>query len=315
MGIIDDNNLNDNYFYLNSMLSHDAYRRSLLKGMLLSPWWFYATKTQAALPIDLTRIIALEWRPVELLAALELTPLAIADVPNYRSWVADPPLAPAVMDVGLRDEPNREAIQRLRPSLLLLSSGYGPTPQSFASIAPAMAFQFSNAKGLPLTAAYRDVRLLGDRLDLGDRARRHLLALDQQIAMTGVRLRQRDDRPLLLFSFIDSRHIMVIGQHSLFQEVMDRLGLVNAWQGEVNPWGSTVVGIERLAELPDVQALCFHRGEQDPLNDAIRSPLWQVLPFVRERRWRIVPAVWFFGATIAALRFCHLLEHSLEPRV
>lgn len=296
------------------MLSHDAHRRSLLKGMLLLPWWLYVNKTQAALPVDLTRIIALEWRPVELLAALGLTPLAIADVPNYRSWVVDPPLAPTVMDVGLRDEPNREAIQRLRPSLLLLSSGYGPTPESFSSIAPAMAFQFSDAKGLPLTAAYRDVQRLGDHLGLGDRAHQHLRAVDRQITMTGLRLRQREIRPLLLFSFIDSRHIMVIGQHSLFQEVMDRLGLVNAWPGEVNPWGSTVVGIERLAELKDVQALCFHRGEQDPLNDAVGSPLWQVLPFVRERQWQTVPAVWFFGATMAALRFCHLLDHYLEPR-
>jgi iron complex transport system substrate-binding protein len=113
------------------MLSHDAYRRNLLKGMLLSPWWFYANKTQAALPIDLTRIIALEWRPAELLAALELTPLAIADVPNYRSWVADPPLAPAVMDVGLRDV-LVIAVQRLRAGaakFCIHRSGHGVSIQ------------------------------------------------------------------------------------------------------------------------------------------------------------------------------------------
>lgn len=310
MRIIGDKNRNDNYLYLNFMPTHDVFRRNLIKGMLVLPWWFTGPAIADA-PPDARRIIALEWRPAELLLALGVTPLAIADVPNYRNWVMDPPLAPSVLDVGLRNEPNLEAIQRLRPSLILLSNGFGPDPASVSPLAPIMTFAFSDAAGLPLAVARNDVVRLGARLGLSGRAKQHLLTLDQQMSQTRRRLSSIPRRPLLLFSFIDSRRIMVIGKRSLFQEVMDQVGVENAWRGEVNAWGSTVIGIERLAQMRGVEALCFRRSEQDPLDDAVRSPLWQVIPFVREQRWRSVPAIWFFGATIAAMRFCRQLEHSL----
>ncbi|WP_336803066.1 hypothetical protein [Erwinia aphidicola] len=38
------------------------------------------------------------------------------------------------------------------------------------------------------------------------------------------------------------------------------------------------------------------------------SPLWQALPFVRQRTLRTVPAIWIFGSTLAALRFTHMLQ-------
>jgi iron complex transport system substrate-binding protein len=34
----------------------------------------------------------------------------------------------------------------------------------------------------------------------------------------------------------------------------------NAWQGETNFWGSTAVGIDRLAAYKDVDVLCFDHG-------------------------------------------------------
>lgn len=84
------------------MQTHDAYRRRLLQAMAVMPWWY--SRAAAAAPIaDAARVIALEWRPAELLLALGVTPLAIADAPKYRSWVAQPALPPSVLDVGLRN--------------------------------------------------------------------------------------------------------------------------------------------------------------------------------------------------------------------
>jgi iron complex transport system substrate-binding protein len=39
---------------------------------------------------------------------------------------------------------------------------------------------------------------------------------------------------LLVVQFIDERHVRVFGRGSLFEAVMQRLGLRNAWQGETN---------------------------------------------------------------------------------
>lgn len=39
-----------------------------------------------------------------------------------------------------------------------------------------------------------------------------------------------------------------------------------------------------------------------------KTPLWQAIPFVRQQSWHPAPAIWFYGATRVALRFCRLLE-------
>jgi hypothetical protein len=44
------------------------------------------------------------------------------------------------------------------------------------------------------------------------------------------------------------------------------------------------------------------------------TPLWQAMPFVRANRLQIVPAVWFYGATLSAMNFARILDNSLEAR-
>lgn len=76
--------------------------------------------TAQAAAIDPRRIVALEWLPVELLLALGITPYGVADVPNYKLWVSEPPLPDSVIDVGLRTEPNLELLTEMKPSLWLV---------------------------------------------------------------------------------------------------------------------------------------------------------------------------------------------------
>jgi iron complex transport system substrate-binding protein len=35
------------------------------------------------------------------------------------------------------------------------------------------------------------------------------------------------------------------------------------------------------------------------------------MPFVREKQLSMVPAVWFYGATFSAMRFCRILTATL----
>uniref|UniRef100_UPI00352A8BC5 ABC transporter substrate-binding protein n=1 Tax=Rahnella sp. Larv3_ips TaxID=1896943 RepID=UPI00352A8BC5 len=87
-------------------------RRQVLQALALSPLLASMPTFSASTP-DLSRIIALEWLPAELLIALGVMPMAIADIPNYELWVEEPKLAPTVIDVGQRTEPNMEFIQQL----------------------------------------------------------------------------------------------------------------------------------------------------------------------------------------------------------
>ena len=85
----------------------------------------------------------------------------------------------------------------------------------------------------------------------------------------------------------------------------------NAWQGETNFWGSTAVGIDRLAAYKDVDVLCFDHGNAAQMSQLAATPLWQAMPFVRANRLQIVPAVWFYGATLSAMNFARILDNSL----
>ncbi|WP_114193422.1 Fe(3+)-hydroxamate ABC transporter substrate-binding protein FhuD [Edaphovirga cremea] len=287
----------------------DHRRRRMLQALVLSPLWFPLI-SHSNVPPDLRRIISLEWRPTELLLALGVVPLAVADIPNYHRWVAEPALPSTVIDVGHRIEPNIELMQQLNPSLFLLSKGFGPSAASLSVLAPTMSFSFNDGSGKPLETARQAVRDLAERLGLQAQAQRHLQEFDTLLSETASRVRGEAKEPVLLFSLIDSRRALVMGKGSLFDDVLRMMQIENAWQGETNFWGSSVVGIERLAEIPHARALYFDHGDQ-LLNVAVRSPLWQVIPFVRENKLQTLPAVWFYGATLSTMRFCRLLEQAL----
>ncbi|WP_277966295.1 Fe(3+)-hydroxamate ABC transporter substrate-binding protein FhuD [Pantoea trifolii] len=288
----------------------DISRRRLLTALALSPL-MSALPLRAAVP-DAQRILALEWLPVELLMALGVTPLGVADMHNYNIWVGDPQLPSGVIDLGLRTEPNLELMTQLEPSLILHSNGYGPALDKLQRIAPTMGFDLNSGDGKPLSTARHSLQALGARLGREAQAVQHLKFVDEQLAAARERLKPWADRPVLLMSLMDSRHAITFGKNSLFLEVMEILGLSNAWQGETNFWGSAVVGLERLAEVGDVQVICFDHDNDRDMQQVMATALWQALPFVRAQRFQRVPAVWYYGATYSALKFVRVLEHALE---
>ncbi|CAM7602858.1 Fe(3+)-hydroxamate ABC transporter substrate-binding protein FhuD [Citrobacter cronae] len=284
-------------------------RRRLLTAMALSPLLWRMNAANAA-AIDPRRIVALEWLPVELLLALGITPYGIADIPNYKLWVNEPPLPESVIDVGLRTEPNLELLTEMKPSFLVWSAGYGPAPEKLARIAPGRGFNFSDGKK-PLAVARQSLQEMAQLLNLPASAERHLTEYDRFIASLKPRFIQRGARPVLLTSLLDSRHMLVFGPNSLFQEVLDEYGIPNAWQGETNFWGSTAVSIDRLAAYKDVDVLCFDHGNNREMDALMSTPLWQAMPFVRDGRFQRVPAVWFYGATLSAMHFARILDNAL----
>ena len=287
-------------------------RRRLLTALALSPL-MQCAPLRAAVP-DNSRILALEWLSAELLMALGVAPLGVADVHNYNIWVGEPPLPASAVDLGLRGEPNLELMTQLDPSLILYYSGFGPSAETLQHIAPTLGFSLHSGDGKPFSAAQHSLRQLGARIGREAQAEQHLQETGQQLAAARVRLQGWSGRPILLMSLLDSRHAIVFGQNSLFLDVMQRLGLTSAWQGETSYWGSAVIGLERLAEVGNVEVLCFDHDNQRDMQQVTRTALWQALPFVRAGRFRRVPAVWYYGATLAALRFVRVLESALEPR-
>ncbi|MDK9585111.1 Fe(3+)-hydroxamate ABC transporter substrate-binding protein FhuD [Lelliottia wanjuensis] len=284
-------------------------RRRLLTALALSPLLLKMNTARAA-AIDPHRIVALEWLPVELMLALGIAPYGVADIPNYNMWVNEPKIPASAIDIGLRTEPNLELLTQMKPSYLVWSAGYGPSPETLARIAPGRGFTFSDGKK-PLTMARHSINEMAQLLDREAAAKEHLDHFDYFIDSLKPRFAARGDRPLLMVTLLDARHVLVFGKNCLFQEVLDRFNIPNAWEGEMTFWGSTTVGIDRLAQFRDVDVLCFDHGNDREMQKLMATPLWQAMPFVREQRFQRVPAVWFYGATLSAMHFARVLDGAL----
>ncbi|HDX9108328.1 TPA: Fe(3+)-hydroxamate ABC transporter substrate-binding protein FhuD [Klebsiella michiganensis] len=283
-------------------------RRRLLTAMALSPLLWQMRGARAA-EVDPQRIVALEWLPVELLLALGVTPYGVADIPNYRLWVNEPALPDSVIDVGLRTEPNLELLTQMKPSFLVWSAGYGPSAEKLARIAPGRGFTFSDGKR-PLMMAQQSLGEMADLIGRQREAKRHLAEFDALMESLRPRFARRGDRPLLMITLLDSRHVLVFAQNCLFQEVLDRFAIKNAWQGETTFWGSVTVGIDRLAAYRDADVICFDHGNAREMAQLMATPLWRAMPFVRAGRFQRVPVVWFYGATLSAMHFARVLADA-----
>lgn len=295
---------------MSELLNPHINRRQLLAALALSPLLLNMSTAQAA-TIDPQRIVALEWLPTELLLALGVTPLGVADMNNYRAWVGEPQLPASVIDVGLRTEPNLELLTQLKPSLILYSAGYGPSPEKMTRIAPGLGFNFNDGSGKPLTVARNSLTELGEKLGMQQAAKDHLNKFDNYITEMKPRFASRGETPVLLMTLLDSRHALVVGNNSLFQQVMDLLGVKNAWQGETNFWGTAVVGLERLAAIKNADVICFDHNNDAEMEKVMATPLWNAMPFVRQQRFQRVPAVWLYGATISAMNFTTMLAKAV----
>ncbi|WP_312070013.1 Fe(3+)-hydroxamate ABC transporter substrate-binding protein FhuD [Lelliottia nimipressuralis] len=284
-------------------------RRRLLTALALSPLLLKMNTARAA-SIDPHRIVALEWLPVELMLALGIAPYGVADIPNYNMWVNEPKIPASTIDIGLRTEPNLELLTQMKPSYLVWSAGYGPSPETLARIAPGRGFTFSDGKK-PLTMARHSINEMAQLLGREAAAKQHLDHFDGFIDSLKPRFAARGNRPLLMVTLLDARHVLVFGKNCLFQEVLDRFAITNAWEGEMTFWGSTTVGIDRLAQFRDVDVLCFDHGNDREMQTLMATPLWQAMPFVREQRFQRVPAVWFYGATLSAMHFARVLDGAL----
>lgn len=286
---------------------------------LLAPFMLQAEPampTAADLPqVDavksVPRLATVDWTIAETLLALGVTPLAVGDVSSYRAWVGEPLLPAEVVDIGLRAQPNRELLAELKPDRILISPLAAPLAPTLSRIAPVQSIALYDPQTDLWQRLHEATLTIAALVNKTAEAERLLAGLDRDLAQMRAEL-PVDLPPLLVVQFIDERHVRVFGRHSLFEAVMQRLGLRNAWQGETNAWGFSVASIEQFMALPAARLVVV-----DPIpvgvSERLQEPgLWQHLPLVRQAPVLHLPAVWSFGGVLAARRFASLLNEALQ---
>ncbi|BCH21111.1 ABC transporter substrate-binding protein [Mesorhizobium sp. L-8-3] len=279
-------------------------RRAVLAGLAAAG----AMPARAAAP---SRIACLEWTSAELVVSLGLEPIAVSDTKGYRDWVAAPPLPAGTIDLGSRGEPNLELLAELKPDLIVGAYGYGLDAATFARFAPVWNVPFYDGTGTPYAQAESEALRLARHLGRTDIGERFAIAAAATIAAAKEKLAARAAEPLAVVSMFDDRHVRIYGRGGLFQDVLDRMGVANAWTGETNSWGFSTTGIEQLVAVGEARLISL-----DPIPPHVairiaRSSLWANLPCVRAGKVTTIPPVWPFGGLAAAARFAGLLAEAV----
>lgn len=270
--------------------------------------------TDTARPSERTqvpRIATVDWTIAETLLALGVTPLAVGDVSAYRAWVGEPLLPADVVDIGLRAQPNRELLAELKPDRILISPLAAPLAPTLSRIAPVQSIALYDPQTDLWQRLHEATLTIAALVNKTAEANVLLTDLNRDLEQMKQTL-PAELPPLLVVQFIDERHVRVFGRHSLFEAVMQRLGLRNAWQGETNAWGFSVASLEQFLSIPEARLVVV-----DPIpvgvSERLQEPgLWQHLPLVQQAPVLHLPAVWSFGGVLAARRFATLLSEALQ---
>lgn len=258
------------------------------------------------------RVAVLDWAIAETLFALGEPPVALVAASDWNRFVVEPRLPAGTADIGVQQEVNFELLAALHPDLILTSPFSQDQEPALARIAPVRRFTVFEPTSSPLERPRRLTRELGAMVGAERQAEALIAYSDAQLAACRVRLARLRLPPVLLVGFLDARHVRAFGGVGLYQNVLDTLGLENAWTKPTNAWGFATTGIEGLATDKDVRLVAFQPVPPDALPTLAQSPLWRELPFVKAGHMSILPPVLMFGALPAALRFARLLTAEME---
>ncbi len=239
-----------------------------------------------------TRIVALEWTYAEDLLALGIAPLGIADKAGYlRSVTAGPRPSKKVKDVGNRQEPDIKAITALKPDLIVTDNTRPPGRISqLRGIAPVLIFDPYRTD----MTAWQEMRTtfaqLGKAVNRSDQAAAVLAHLDASVAAGNRTLAEagKGEMPFALaqgFSVQGVPTIRMLTRISLGGEIVQRLGLQNAWKGKADRYGFSTVGVDELGSVSMADFLYVARKQDDPFAATfVHDEVWNDLEFVRSSR-------------------------------
>jgi ferric hydroxamate transport system substrate-binding protein len=275
------------------------------------------------------RVVCLDYGLASTLLAFGFKPLAVSSLADWDKWVEEPSMPEGVIDLGSSWEINFELLLALKPDLILSTAFNDLLNPRLKTIAPLFrATVYVANGGNILPRAYQATRDLGRIMQMQDQAEALLTKADALFEACRTRLSRINGQPLAMVGFLDARHVRIFTAPGLFDDVLRRLGLRNAWEAPGNYWGFETMGIENLSKITDPKArlITFEPLPADVLPTLAQSPLWQALPMMRPHtlgtrtsetrtdRFGILPSTLMFGLVVEAMRFASLLTDYLDPQ-
>lgn len=258
------------------------------------------------------RVAALGWAGAQTLMALGVAPVAMPEIDRYNRLVVEPPAPPGIQELGLRPEPNLELLTRLAPDLIITELGSKVKRSLLEKIASVESFEPTRA-GYPAIEVARGATLaLASRVGKSEYAASYLDEFDARLTVAAGRLDAYRGGPLCLVSDIVGNRALVYGANSIYQDVLDKVGIRNAFTGATSVWGHATIGLEAFAAMPSQTRLVLLSARIPNLQALLAvRPLFRAVPMIREDRVTILSDILFFGGLPSADRFARLLASGL----
>lgn len=289
-------------------------RRSLLSAAALGPLGL-AAPARAASPAPVPKVASLDYGLASTLMNLGITPTAIVSLADWDKWVIEPEIPAGVTDLGNGWEINFEVLAMLKPDLILTTPYLDALKPRLETMGKVLRLEIYDASGgAVLSKAYAATRELAQAVDRVAEGDTFLARADVYFDDCRKRLALIGAPPVVLMGFLDARHARVYASPGLYDNVLSRIGVENAWKGQGNYWGFETIGIEDLARVTDPRArlIAFEPVPGDVLPKLAESPLWKALPISQPGRFSVIPGALMFGMVNDAMRFAHLLTEHLE---
>lgn len=292
----------------------DIFKLSRRDALLAAAAMLAVPATSRAAPVISGPIVSLDYGLASTLLALGVTPAAIVSLADWDKWVVEPKMPSGVVDLGTAGEINLEILSSLKPALILTTPYLASLKPRLEPIAPVMELTIYAEGGEALPRAVEATKALGTAIGREPQAADFLAQSERFFDDCARRVAQISPPPLALVNFVDQRHARIYGGAGLYQNVMTRIGLRNAWTGAGNFWGFETIGIEQLASLDQSLRLIVFEPLIPPniLSSLEESPLWTSLPFVKAGRISVLPGTLMFGMVQEAERFARILLDHLE---
>lgn len=258
-------------------------------------------------------IVTSDWSVAETLDMLGVTPIAIAQLRNYRAWTGSESKIKNAIEIGLKPMPNLELIADYRPTFIV-----GENPilmQHISTLAPTLNISLYPFEDDPWQSTIDFTFEIAEQLNLHAEAVSMTTQANQRLSV----LRQQiinKETPILIAQFRDERHAWVYGRNSLLDGVIGQLGLSNAWKQPTSDIGLSVVTIDVLARSEGHLFIIESPAYQARVSERLKnSAIWQTLINQREEKISYLPAnFWPIGALPSALRFAESLTATLTEQ-
>jgi len=262
-----------------------------------------ATGTKVQLDAPAEKVVVLEWQQVEDVLTLGVEPVGVADVEGYNTWNSSVELPEDTTDVGMRGEPNLDAVFSTNPDLIIMEQEYSESvvKQLGKYDVPVLVTDGADTKD-PIGNMKDTFSLIGKALGKEDEAEQVLEEFDATVADAKEQVESANPETtdfVYMDAYLDGSNIALrpFGQGSLVGELGEEIGLTNVWKGEVDPmYGLGATDPEGLTKVGDAHFFYTSTESRDWLTELEDNRVYQNAGFVEAGRVHPFPEhIWTFG--------------------